>query len=146
MQHEDSLPCTQEPATGPSLSQMHPFHTSSYFSKIQSNNILPSKSRSSEWSLFYTWKNKMCRDVYDLASYGTSHFSLQKFMKPKAIRKFRATSMLSSRCFEDYYRAKSDNHALSCFHHRTSHTHRVDIACGTELWIIKRKVILSRSQ
>jgi len=38
MQPEGSLPCSQQPATDPVLSQMHPVHTfPPYFPKIHSN-------------------------------------------------------------------------------------------------------------
>jgi hypothetical protein len=52
MEHEDSLPCSQETATGPYPepyeSNLHP---KTYLLKINFNIILPSTLRSSEWSL-----------------------------------------------------------------------------------------------
>jgi hypothetical protein len=42
-ERESSLPCSQQPATGPIISQRHPIHTSpSYFSDMYSNiTLLP---------------------------------------------------------------------------------------------------------
>jgi hypothetical protein len=43
------------------VSQMHPVHTfPPYFPKIQSNIILPSTPRPSEWSLLFRLTNKNC--------------------------------------------------------------------------------------
>jgi hypothetical protein len=43
MEPEGSLPCSQEPATFPILSQMNPIHISKpYFLKIHLNVVLPS--------------------------------------------------------------------------------------------------------
>jgi hypothetical protein len=52
MEPEGSLPCSQDPTTGPILSQINPVHNfPSYFPNIHSNIILPSTPRSSELSL-----------------------------------------------------------------------------------------------
>jgi hypothetical protein len=47
MEPEGSVPCSQEPATGPILSQMNPVRSfPPYFSKIRSNAISPPTPRS----------------------------------------------------------------------------------------------------
>jgi len=52
MEPDGSLPCSQEPATGPILSQMNQVHTfPHYFPKIHCNITFPSTPRFSEWSL-----------------------------------------------------------------------------------------------
>jgi hypothetical protein len=56
---EASLPCSQDPTTGPFPSQMNPVHTlPSYFPKIHSNIIFPSAPRSSKWSLPFRFPTK----------------------------------------------------------------------------------------
>jgi hypothetical protein len=51
MEHEGSLPCSQNPPLVPTLSQMNQVHTFQlYFPTIYSSIILPSMPSSSEWS------------------------------------------------------------------------------------------------
>jgi hypothetical protein len=60
---EGSLPCSQEPATVPILSQMNPVHTTpSYFSKIHLNIIFPPTSRYFYWSrsFWLSHQNPIC--------------------------------------------------------------------------------------
>jgi len=52
MEHEGSLPCSQETATSPILSHAStPSNSTSYFLKIHFNIIFKSTLRSSYWSL-----------------------------------------------------------------------------------------------
>jgi hypothetical protein len=70
MEPEDSLPFSQEPATGPCLNQMHLVHNfPPYFLNIHSNIILLSKSRSYEWSLpsQVSKQNSVCTPHLSLA-------------------------------------------------------------------------------
>jgi hypothetical protein len=54
MELEGSLPCSQEPSTGPYLSQINPVHiTLSYLSKIHFNIVHPATPWSSQWSLSF---------------------------------------------------------------------------------------------
>jgi hypothetical protein len=51
---EVSIPCSQEPSSGPYLSHIHPIHSiPSYLSKIHFNIVHPSTSWSSQWSLSF---------------------------------------------------------------------------------------------
>jgi len=57
MEHKDSLPCSQEPTTGPYPEPDATAHTFSLsFPKIHSNIIFASIRRSSKWSLHWILK------------------------------------------------------------------------------------------
>jgi hypothetical protein len=59
MKHNGSLPFSQKPTPGP---YREPYesspHLPTYFSKIQSNIIFPSTSKSSEWSFPFSFSDK----------------------------------------------------------------------------------------
>jgi hypothetical protein len=62
MQPEVSLPCAQQPATCPILSQMNPVHTFPfYFLNIHYKSILSSKLTSSNWFLPAGFSTKILR-------------------------------------------------------------------------------------
>jgi hypothetical protein len=57
---ECSLPCSQQPTTGPYLSQMCPVHTfPTCFHKTPSDTDLPSTPRSSEWPLPFRFSDQI---------------------------------------------------------------------------------------
>jgi len=59
MEPEGSLPCSQQIASCPILSQINPFHNFPLCSyKIHSNIVLSSTSRSSEWSLPFGYSDQ----------------------------------------------------------------------------------------
>jgi hypothetical protein len=54
MEPEGSIPCSQEPSTGPILSHIHPLRSiPSYVSRIHFNIVHPPTSWSSQWSLSF---------------------------------------------------------------------------------------------
>jgi hypothetical protein len=67
MKHEVSLPCSQQPVTGPypEPDESSP-HTPTLFPNIRCSIIFPSTARSSEWSLtcrFSDWKNSILMGI-----------------------------------------------------------------------------------
>jgi hypothetical protein len=63
METEGSVPCSQEPSTGPCPEPDEPNpHPVSYFSKIHFNALFPSKCRSSKWPLLFrsSGQNFLC--------------------------------------------------------------------------------------
>jgi len=72
MEPQSLLPCSQEPATGPILSQNNLVHTlTTYFSKIHSNICFPSMPRSSEQSSPFRFsdQNTVCMSNFSHACY-----------------------------------------------------------------------------
>jgi hypothetical protein len=109
MQHEGSLPCSQESVTGPypEPDASRP-HLPTYFCKIHSNIILPSTPRSSQGSKFpevFPELLVMSRHVQDCHKYARQVLPLPR-------DRAKSPQHSSSRCLVSPSRLAVTNHAL----------------------------------